>query len=45
MAGLDNGAGSQSNRGVPFRGAVSMGSHSIIEVLQQLAPPTFFIVI
>src|SRR3954454_24243013 len=33
IAGLDNGAGSQSRRGVPSRGAVSMGSHSIIEVL------------
>jgi hypothetical protein len=41
MAGLDNGAGSQSKRGVPSRGAVSMGSHSIIEVLLllRLAPP------
>src|SRR4051794_19674214 len=41
IAGLDNGAGSQSKRGVPSRGAASMGSHSIIEVLLllRLAPP------
>src|SRR4051794_21762443 len=40
MAGLDNGGESQSRRGVPSRGAVSMGSHSIIEVLLlRLAPP------
>src|SRR4051794_21837407 len=41
IAGLNNGAGSQSKRGVPSRGAVSMGSHSIIEVLllRRLAPP------
>jgi hypothetical protein len=46
MAGLDNGAGSQSRRGVPSRGAVSMGSRSIIEILLlRLAPPAAPVVI
>src|SRR5512132_2960801 len=40
MTALDNGGGSQSRRRVSSRGAVSMGSHSTIEVLLlRLAPP------